>query len=98
MVSDNQFFDYLNEIFESENECLRNDQKFWERFPRKPVINMTSWMKNQLTKLYNAVSVPVAATRDAPAERLQSVHEPASLLYNSMVENMGYRQERWKDT
>ena len=55
-------------------------------------------MKNQLTKLYNAVSVPVAATRDAPAERLQSVHEPASLLYNSMVENMGYRQERWKDT
>ena len=58
---------------------------------------MTSWMKNQLTKLYNAVSAPVAATRDALAERLQSVREPASLLYNSMVENMGYGQERLKD-
>ena len=47
---------------------------------------MTSWMKNQLTKLYNAVSAPVQATRDALAERLQSVCETASLLYNRMVE------------
>ena len=31
---------------------------------------MTSLMKNQLTKLYNTVSAPVAATRDALAERL----------------------------
>ena len=46
-------------------------------------------MKNQLTKLYNTVSAPVAATRDALAERLQSVRETASLLYNRMVENMG---------
>ena len=58
---------------------------------------MTSWMRNQLTKLYNAVSAPVAATRDALAERLQSVRETASLLYNRMVENMGYGQERLKD-
>ena len=29
---------------------------------------MTSWMKNQLTKLCNAVSAPVVATRDV-AER-----------------------------
>ena len=58
---------------------------------------MTSWMRNQLTKLYNAVSAPVAATRDALAERLQSVRETASLLYNRMVENMGYRQETLKD-
>ena len=54
---------------------------------------MTSWMKNQLTKLYNAISAPVAATRDALTERLQSVRETASLLYNRMVENMGYGQE-----
>ena len=54
-------------------------------------------MRNQLTKLYNAVSAPVAATRDALAERLQSVCETVSLLYNRMVENMGYRQEKLKD-
>ena len=42
-------------------------------------------MRNQLTKLYNAVSAPVAAR---PAERLQSVHETASLLYNRMMENI----------
>ena len=58
---------------------------------------MTSWMKNQLTKLCNAVSAPVAATRDALTERLQSVSETASLLYNRMVENMGYGQETLKD-
>ena len=39
----------------------------------------------------------MAATRDALAERLQSVRETASLLYNRMVENMGYGQERLKD-
>ena len=44
---------------------------------------MTSWMKNQLTELYNAVSVPVAATQDALIERLQSVRETASLLNNN---------------
>ena len=32
---------------------------------------MTSWMRNTISKLYNAVSAPVAATRDALAERLQ---------------------------
>ena len=52
---------------------------------------MTSWMKNQLTKLYNAVSAPVtAAARDALAERLQCMRETASLLYNRMKDNMGY--------
>ena len=54
-------------------------------------------MRNQLTKLYNAVSAPVTATRDALAERLQSVRESASLLYNRMMENMGYGQEGLKD-
>ena len=54
-------------------------------------------MKNQLTKLCNVVSAPVVATRDVLTERLQSVCETASLLYNRMVENMGYGQETLKD-
>ena len=54
-------------------------------------------MRNQLAKLYNAASAPVTATQDALAERLQSVREAASLLYNRMMENMGYGQERLKD-
>ena len=54
------------------------------------MISVNSWMKNQLTKLYNAVSAPVTTTRDALAERLQSVRDTASLLYNRMIENMGY--------
>ena len=42
---------------------------------------MYNWMKNQITDLCNAVSAPVAATRDTLAERLQSVHETVTLLY-----------------
>ena len=51
-------------------------------------------MRNQLTKLYNAVSAPVTAT---PVERLQGVRDTTSLLHNRMMENMGYGQERLKD-
>ena len=58
---------------------------------------MTNGKRNQLTKLYNAVSAPVAATRDVFTEGLQSVRETASLLYNRMMENMGCGQERLKD-
>ena len=36
---------------------------------------------------------PVAATRDALTERLQSVRDATSLLYNRMMENMGYGQQ-----
>ena len=54
-------------------------------------------MRNQLTKLYNAVSAPVVATQNALAERLQSICETASLLYNEMMENMEYGWERLKD-
>ena len=54
-------------------------------------------MRNQLTKLYNAVSAPVAAIRDALAERLQSVRDTAFLFYNRMVENTGYGQEKLKN-
>ena len=54
-------------------------------------------MRNHLTKLYNAVSAPMAATRDTPPERLQSLRE-TTLLYNRMMDNMGYgQQERFKD-
>ena len=50
-------------------------------------------MRNTISKLYNAVSAPVTATRDALAERLQSVRETASLLYNRMMENIEYGRE-----
>ena len=59
---------------------------------------MNTFLRNTISKLYNTVSAPVTATRDALAERLQSVRDTASLLYNRMMENMGYgQQERLKD-
>ena len=59
---------------------------------------MNTFLRNTISKLYNAVSAPVAATRDALAERLQGVRDTASLLYSRMMENMGYgQQERLKD-
>ena len=58
---------------------------------------MNSFLRNTISKFCNTVSAPVAATRDALAERLQSVHDTASLFYNSMMENMKYGQERLKD-
>ena len=56
-----------------------------------------SWLRNMITNLYNAVSAPVAATRDALAERLQSVRDTASLLYNRTMYHIGYGQETLKD-
>ena len=59
---------------------------------------MNIFFRNTISKLYNAVLAPVTLTRDALAERLQSVRDTASLLYNRMMENMGYgQQERLKD-
>ena len=58
---------------------------------------MDTFLRNTISKLYNAVSAPLAATRNALAERLQSVRETTSLLYNKMMENMGYGRERLKD-
>ena len=59
---------------------------------------MSTFLRNTIWKLYNAVSAPVAAIRDAPIERLQRVCDTTSLLYNRMMENMGYgQQERLKD-
>ena len=59
---------------------------------------MNTFLRNTISKLYNAVSGLMATTRDALAERLQSIRDTASLLNNMMVENMGYwQQERSKD-
>ena len=58
---------------------------------------MNIFLRNTISKVYKSVSEPVSATRDALAERLQSVRETASLLYNRMTQNMGYGQERLKD-
>ena len=58
---------------------------------------MYNWMKNQINKLYNAVLASVAATRDALAERLRSVRDTASLLYNRAMYHIGYGQETLKD-
>ena len=58
---------------------------------------MNTFLRNTISKLYNVLSAPVA-TQDALAEILQSVRETTSLLYNRMMENMGYgQQERLKD-
>ena len=51
-----------------------------------------SWFRNTITNLYNAVSAPVAATRDALSERLQSVRDTASLLYEWAKQKLGYGQ------
>ena len=58
---------------------------------------MNTYLRNAISRLYNAASAPVAATGDALAEKLQSVRETTSLLYNRMMENMGYGRERLKD-
>ena len=59
---------------------------------------MNTFLGNTISKLYNAVSASVTATWDALTKRLQSVRDITSLLYNKMMENMGYgQQERLKD-
>ena len=55
---------------------------------------MNTFLRNAISKLYNAVSASVTATQDALAERLQSLRDTASLLYNRMMDNMGYGQRR----
>ena len=58
---------------------------------------MTTWNRNTISKLHNAVSAPVVATRGALAERLQSVRKTASLLYNRMLKDIRYGWKRLKD-
>ena len=57
---------------------------------------MNPFLRNTISKLCNAISAPVAATRDALAKRLHSIRETASLLYNRMMENMKYEREKLK--
>ena len=45
--------------------ALEMARNFEKNFPEKCIINKSSWMGNQLTKLNNVVLAPVAATRDA---------------------------------
>ena len=56
------------------------------------MIKMAGWIRN----LCNAVSAPIAVTWDALAKRLQSVRESASLLYNRVMQDIKYGQERLK--
>ena len=58
---------------------------------------MSSFLRNTISKLYNAVSAPVAATRDALAETLQGIREIASLLYTKMMVDVEYGLERLKN-
>ena len=53
---------------------------------------MLTYLRNAITSLYNTVTAPVATTRDALAERLQSVRETAALLYEKTKEKLGYGQ------
>ena len=41
---------------------------------------MDTFLRNTISKLYDAVTAPVASTRDALAEKLQSVRDTAYLL------------------
>ena len=57
---------------------------------------MSSWMRNQIAHLYNAVLAPVAATPYAPAEKFQRVRKTVSLLYNRIIDKIEYGQETLK--
>ena len=60
--------------------------------PKTVYVKEMSWFRNTITNLYNAVSAPVAATRDALSERLQSVRETATLLHERAKQKLGYGQ------
>ena len=56
-----------------------------------------NYLRNSISKLYEFVSTPVAATRDALADRLQSVRDTVTLLYKRTKEKLGYNGETLKD-
>ena len=60
---------------------------------KEPLLNISNWMKIQIANLCKTVPAPVAATRDVLAERLQSIGETASSLYNRMMDNIEYGQK-----
>ena len=49
-----------------------------------------NYLRNTISKLYEVVSTPVTFTRDALAERLQSVRDTVTSLYNRTREKLGY--------
>ena len=51
-----------------------------------------SWFRNKITDLYNAVSAPVAVSQDALSERLQSVCDTVTLLYERAKQKLGCGQ------
>ena len=53
---------------------------------------MTLYFRNAISKIYNAISAPVAATRDALTNRLKNVRDSITLLYNKTKEKIGYGQ------
>ena len=57
---------------------------------------MSTFLRNTISRLYNAVSEPVTATQDVLAERLESVPEIASLLYSRMMDNTSMDGRDWK--
>ena len=54
---------------------------------------MNAFFRKTITSLYNTVTAPIAATRDALTKRLQSVRETASLLYEKAKTKLGYGQK-----
>ena len=48
-----------------------------------------NYFRNAISKLYDAVSAPIATTHDALPERLQSVRDTATLLSNRTKKNLG---------
>ena len=64
-------------------KCIIKDEHIFEKYKFKIIQRRVSTH---------------AAARDALAERLQSIRDTAFLLYDRMMENMGYgQQERLKD-
>ena len=56
---------------------------------KKPITNMSCWMRNQRSNLYNSVSI-----RDTLAGRLESMRGIAFILYERMMGNIEYGRER----
>ena len=45
-----------------------------------------NYFRNAMSKLYDAVSAPVAATRDGLSKRLKSIRDTVTLYYNKTKE------------
>ena len=56
-----------------------------------------NYFRNAISRLHDAVSTPVVTTRDALAERLQSVRDTVTSLYNRTKEKLRYGEEMLKE-